>query len=157
MIFNKWKYLLLITPLIFPPACSESKQTSDKTATKTVSRTQVAADAVTVSAFLVYDDGSESKTDLLNSKNVVLYNTVSGGGTAKKPAHSVKIVINGNLKGLHAKFEEYGKEPFIEKFADNSKGEEIILEDIGCKTIHFTVQDEATVIYENMLPFGCGE
>lgn len=126
------------------------------TQTRPVNKAQLEADALKVSGFLIYDDGTESTFDILNSKDIVLYNVITGGGSAKKPAHQLKLVFTGNLDGLYAQIEEYGSKEFSEKFPAKSRVHEIIMKDIGCQSIYLVVRDDHTNIYDNSIPFGCG-
>lgn len=135
----------------------ESSAEKVKVTQPVINKAQTEADALKVSAFLIYDDGTESSFDILNGKDIVLYNVVAGGGSARKPAHQLKLVFTGNLDGLYAQIEEYGSKQFSEKFPAKSRVHEILMKDIGCNSIYLVVRDENTNIYDNSIPFGCGE
>lgn len=157
MQFCRKLFGFLAVVALFSCGKETSAETVKVTQPTATNRAQTEADALKVSAFLIYDDGTESSFDILNSKDIVLYNVVAGGGSAIKPAHELKLVFTGNLDGLYAQIEEYESKEFSEKFPAKSRVHEIVMKDIGCKSIYLVVRDENTNIYDNSIPFGCGE
>ena len=110
-----------------------------------------------VSAHLIFDDSTESSFDVLNDKSIALWNTISGGGDVTKPSNKTKIIILGKLDSINVKI--YNGKKLVEN--ENIKqfaGEyEFLIADTGCDEVTVLISKQREVIYNETIPFHCGE
>jgi hypothetical protein len=110
-----------------------------------------------VSARLLYDDGTLSTFDILNNKTVALWNVVAGGGDALKPSNSTKVVLSGNLDSLVIKIRN-GHEMVIDTtIMQPGKDMEYIIKNTGCAEVYITIVKNQKLVYNDTIPFHCGE
>lgn len=110
-----------------------------------------------VSAHLIYNDGTISDFDVLNNKRIVLWNVVIGEGDASKPSSSTKIRLEGNLDSLYIKIRN-GHELVIDtKVIHFKKSIEYIVMETGCSIINVNVTRNIKLVYNDSIPFHCGE
>jgi hypothetical protein len=111
-----------------------------------------------VSAYLIFDDKSVSSFDVLNNKTIALWNTVvAGGGDVLKPSHQTKVVLSGRLDSLRVKILN-GKRKVVDQVQQNFVGEsEFIINNTGCEEVKVIVTKKDKIIYQNKIPFKCGE
>jgi len=114
-------------------------------------------DTFKVSAHLIYEDGSTSDFDVLNNKTIALWNTIIGAGDALKPSNSTKINLTGNLDSLSIKIKN-GKKIAVDTIIMHSnKDFEYIIKNTGCSLVYVNVTRNKKVIYNDTIPFHCGE
>ena len=110
-----------------------------------------------VSAYLIYNDGTLSSFDVLNNKGVALWNVIIGAGDALKPSDSTKVSLHGYLDGLHIKIRN-GRERAIDtNITHSDKDVEIIVRNTGCAQVYVNVSRNNKVVYNDTIPFACGE
>lgn len=112
--------------------------------------------ALQVTAFLIYEDNSISNFDILNCKNLALWNTKIGGGDALKPSSKTKIILNGKLNGLKLLIYNGKREMIDEDLPDFSGVYEYILEDTGCEEVKIVVSKYDQIVFQDIIPFKCG-
>lgn len=109
---------------------------------------------VSAAAFLVYNDSTISSFDVLNDKSVALWNTIIGGGDAQKPSEKTKIIFYGKLHGLRARIYN-GKKKVVDQIIPGEH--EFIIDHTGCNEVRVVITKGTTVVYQNSIPFHCGE
>jgi hypothetical protein len=110
-----------------------------------------------VSAHLIFDDSTESSFDVLNDKSIALWNTISGGGDATKPSNKVKITLLGKLDSINVKIyngKKLAENENIKQFAGEY---EFVIHDTGCEEVAVIVSQQKEVIFNETIPFHCGE
>ena len=116
-----------------------------------------ANDNLKISAHLIYDDGSFSSFDILNNKAVALWNVIGGEGDAEKPSHSSVIHFAGNLDGLTIRIRN-GRKPVLDTLVlKSSKAFDYTVYDTGCEEVFVQVNKKQLSIYNDTIPFHCGE
>src|SRR6185312_3894997 len=122
-----------------------------------IRQTSEQPDTLNVSANLIYEDGTVSTFDVLNDKNIVLLNTIIGSGDALKPSSKTKINLRGNLDNLNLKIKN-GNKLILDTFIMNSSKEiEYIINNTGCEKVYITIYKNKNVVYNDTIPFHCGE
>ncbi|HVM86683.1 MAG TPA: hypothetical protein VMT76_00750 [Puia sp.] len=110
-----------------------------------------------VSAYLIYNDGTLSTFDILNDKTIALWNVIAGGGDALKPSDSIKIDFNGDMDSLNIKVKNGRKLVIDTTTIHSEKGFNFIIRNTGCFEVFITVKRNKTVVYNDTIPFHCGE
>lgn len=110
-----------------------------------------------VSAHLRYEDGTFSSFDVLNDKNIALWNTIIGEGDALKPSNSTKISITGNLDGLAIKIKNGGRLVLDTTVVHSSKDIEYIIKNTGCAVVYVNLVRNKKLLYYDSIQFHCGE
>lgn len=110
-----------------------------------------------VTAFLIYEDNSISNFDILNNKNLALWNTIIGGGDTLKPSSKTKIILNGKLDGLKLLIYNGKREMIDEDLPDFSGIYEYVLEETGCEEVKIVVSEHDLIVFQDIIPFKCGE
>ncbi len=110
-----------------------------------------------VSAFLVFDDQTISSFDILNNKTIVLWNTIGGGGDALKPSHSIKVILKGKEDHITIKVINGEKIVINKRIVTLNDSTEFIVNNTGCEKVKVIISKNTKPIYENFIPFKCGE
>ncbi len=110
-----------------------------------------------ISAYLVFDDQTISSVDILNDKTITLWNTIIGAGDAIKPSHSIKIILKGKHDNLNIKVINGKKTVINQKIVPLNDSTEFIVRNTGCEKVKVIISKNAKPIYENSIPFECGE
>lgn len=112
---------------------------------------------LTVSAYLIYNDGSLSAFDVLNNKTVALWNVVAGGGDALKPSEKTTIRLSGNLEDLNIQIRN-GRNLAVDTTITHSDKEvEYVVNNTGCDEVSIDIVRGNKPVYSNAIPFHCGE
>ncbi len=138
---------------------SEVKQNDSKqvdTITNVVKSSQPQS-ALKVSAYLIYDDGTVSDFDVLNDKSIALWNTVIGSGDALKPSNSTKVNLTGNLDSLNIKIKNGHKLVVDTIILHSNREAKYIIKNTGCDEVYVSVTKNKKVVYNDTIPFHCGE
>lgn len=110
-----------------------------------------------VSAYLIYNDGTLSSFDVLNDKTIALWNVIIGGGDALKPSDSTKIKVSENSDTLNIKIRN-GRKLVIDTVIIHAvKGFDYIVRNTGCDKVYVNVSRNKKVVYNDSIPFHCGE
>jgi hypothetical protein len=110
-----------------------------------------------ISAYLIYNDGTLSTFDVLKDKNIALWNVIAGGGDALKPSDSTKIKLSGNLDSLNIKIRN-GRKLILDTSIMHSNNDfEYILKNTGCAEVYVNVIRNKKLVYNDTIPFHCGE
>jgi hypothetical protein len=110
-----------------------------------------------VSAYLIYSDGTLSSFDVLNDHTIALWNVPAGGGDAGKPSDSIKIRLSGDLDNLVIKVTN-GHETAIDKTITHAdKDIEYVVKNTGCNEVYVNVTRNKKPVYNDTIPFHCGE
>jgi hypothetical protein len=110
-----------------------------------------------VTAHLVFDDSTLSTFDVLNDKTIALWNTIIGGGDVPKPSHNTKVNFFGDLDSLEIRIKN-GRNLVVNKIIDRFRGEfEFFIPNTGCAEVYVKVSKRNKVLYNDTIPFHCGE
>jgi hypothetical protein len=110
-----------------------------------------------VSAYLIYDDGTLSDFNVLSNKAIALWNVMAGGGDALKPSNSTLISFSGNLDSLNINIKN-GNKLVIDTATIGSKRKlEYIIKNTGCFEVYVNVTRNMKTVYNDTIPFHCGE
>jgi hypothetical protein len=110
-----------------------------------------------VSAHLIYNDGTLSTFDVLNDKSIVLWNVIAGEGDALKPSSSTKINLDGTIDSLNIRIKNGHKLEIDTIIIHVEKPLEYIINKTGCVEINVNVTRNKKLIYNDTIPFRCGE
>jgi hypothetical protein len=110
-----------------------------------------------VSAYLIYNDNTISTFDVLNDKSIALWNTIIGEGDVIKPSEKTRIRLNGKLDSLNVTIYNGKKKVINQKLPDFSGDYEFIINDTGCEEVKVVVTKLDKVVYQDKIPFRCGE
>ena len=112
---------------------------------------------LTVSANLVYEDETISSFDVLNDKSKVLWNTPIGAGDASKPSDRTRVNFIGSIDSLDIKIRN-GKKTVLDTLFIKPAGRfEYTLTNTGCEQVYVTVIRNLNILYNDSIPFHCGE
>lgn len=111
--------------------------------------------ALKVSAQLIYDDGSLADFDAFD-KTKALWNVVAAGGDAAKPSNSTKISLMGNLEGVNVLVRN-GKKKVVDTVIAKGGPVEYVISGTGCMEVYVTVTKSKKLLYNDTIPFRCGE
>jgi hypothetical protein len=110
-----------------------------------------------VTAYLIYKDSTTSSFDVLNDKTIALWNTIIGAGDAQKPSERTKIVLTGKLDSFKVTIYN-GKKKVVNQKLPNFSGDfEFIINHTGCEEVKVIVMKLDKLIYQNKIPYKCGE
>lgn len=109
-----------------------------------------------VSAKLIYDDGSLSDFDIINDKSVVLWNTFASEGE-RKASKSVRYFINGNASDVEIKISNDSNVLLSRAGVEIHGSEQVDVAGTGCGNLSIQISKEDKVIYTKNVEFGCGE
>lgn len=110
-----------------------------------------------VSAHLIYDDGTASSFDVLNDKSIALWNTIIGSGDALKPSSNTRINLLGNLDSLNLRIKN-GNKLILDTIIFHSLKEfEYTIKNTGCEEVYVAVFKNKKNLYNDTIPFHCGE
>jgi hypothetical protein len=112
---------------------------------------------LTVTAYLIYKDGSLSTFDVLNDENIVLRNTIIGEGDAEKPSTSTKICLDGRLDSLKIKIKNGHKLVIDTATIQSDKHLEFVIRDTGCEFVEIDVTRHKRHVYTDTIHFRCAE
>lgn len=110
-----------------------------------------------VSAYLKYDDGTLSAFDVLNDKSIALWNTIIGEGDAMKPSKNTVLKLIGNLDGISIKVNNGNKLVIDTIIIHSDKYMEYVIKETGCAEIYVKITKNRIPIYNDTIPFHCGE
>ncbi len=122
----------------------------------TIATTSLPTAALKVSAHLIYKDGTLSTFDVLNDKTVILWNTIIGAGDAEKASERTKLSLSGDPDSLHVKI-THGHQFVIDTMVVANKEWQYVINDTGCDAVYVRVSKSNKVIYNDTIPFRCGE
>ena len=138
-------------------ACNDPAGNAAVTDVDTVGKTVNGAPppALKVSAHLIYEDGTLSSFDVLNNDTIALWNTIIGEGSAEKPSENTKISLAGDLQNVNLLIKS-GKRS-IDTTVSTGKQFDYVLKSTGCSEVYVTVRKDKKVLYNDTIPFQCGE
>ena len=111
-----------------------------------------------VSARLIFEDGSLSTFDVLqNNDTIALWNTIIGEGSAMKPSNSTKLDIAGDLQQLNLVIKNGEEKPFDSTITTTAKQFSYVIKNTGCSEVYVTISKNKRVLYNDTIPFQCGE
>lgn len=110
-----------------------------------------------VSAYLIYNDSTNSTFDVLNNRTIVLWNTIIGAGDAEKPSERTKIVLTGKLDSLKVTIYNGKRKVENQKLPNFSGDYEFIINYTGCEEVKVIVTKLDKIVYQGKIPFKCGE
>jgi len=110
-----------------------------------------------VSAHLIYVDGTLSAFDVLNDKTIALWNIVAGGGDALKPSNKTKINLSGNTDSLNIIIKNGRRLVIDTTIIHFIKNVEYVIENTGCSEVFIKILRNKTPVYNDTIPFHCGE
>lgn len=110
-----------------------------------------------VTARLIYEDGSLSDFDILNDKSIALWNTIIGGGDAMKPSTSTKLSVSGGMDSLHLRIKDGRRMVLDTIFMLASDSFDYVIRNTGCEKLQVNIARDRKVIYNDTIPFYCGE
>jgi len=110
-----------------------------------------------VSAYLIYVDGTQSSFDVLNNKTIALWNVIAGGGDAIKPSEKTKISLTGDLKNLDIKIKNGRKVVIDTTITSLVRAVDYTINNTGCQEVFVAVQKNKKLLYNDTIPFQCGE
>jgi hypothetical protein len=110
-----------------------------------------------VSAHLIYYDGTISTFDVLNDKSIALWNVIAGEGDALKPSSSTKISIDGDLDSLNIRIKNGSKVEIDANIIHFEKHVEYVIKKTGCTEVNINVTRNKKLVYNDTIPFHCGE
>jgi len=110
-----------------------------------------------VSAYLIYNDGTLSTFDVLKDKTIALWNVIAGGGDALKPSDSTKIKLSGNLDSLKIRIRNGRKLVIDTAIIHSDQDFEYIVKNTGCSEVYVRVSRSKKLVYNDTIPFHCGE
>lgn len=110
-----------------------------------------------VSAHLIYDDGTLSTFDILNDKSIALWNVIAGEGDALKPSSSTKISLDGNLDSLNIRIKNGRKLEIDTNVIHFEKNLEYVIKKTGCAEVNINITRNEKLVYNDTIPFRCGE
>ena len=122
-----------------------------------IAKAAVGGASLKVSAYLLYDDGTFSGFDVLNDRSKVLWNVIIGEGDAEKASHNTKLSLDGDLDSLRIRV---GDKRTL--FIDTSvvrlgRRLDFVLKETGCNEVYVRVMRNKKIIYNDTIPFHCGE
>jgi hypothetical protein len=128
-----------------------------KTAADT-SQSAATAPALNVSAHLIFEDGTLSPFDVLqNNDTIALWNTIIGEGSAMKPSNSTKLDITGHLEQLNLVIKNGEETPFDSTINTAARQFSYVIKNTGCSEVYVTISKKNKVLYNDTIPFQCGE
>ena len=110
-----------------------------------------------VSAYLIFKDSTLSTFDVLNDKTIALWNTIIGAGDALKPSEKTRVRLTGKLDGLRVTIYNGKRKVINQKLPDFSGDYEFVINDTGCEEVKVVVTKLDKVVYQDKIPFRCGE
>ena len=136
---------------------SKTRDTIIKPSRDSVIKFPSVKSALKVSAYLIYDDGTLSTFDVLNDKTLALWNVVAGGGDALKPSNNTKVNLSGNLDNLRIKIKNGHKLIIDTTIIHSDKDIEYVIKNTGCSEVYVDVIRNRMNLYNDTIPFHCGE
>ena len=112
---------------------------------------------IKVAAYLVYADSTMSSFDVLNDKTIALWNTIIGEGDALKPSEKTKVVLTGKLDSLKVVIYNGKKKVINQQLPGFARDFESIIENTGCQEVKVIVTKHGKEVYQNNIPYECGE
>ncbi|MBS1735140.1 MAG: hypothetical protein JSS98_00870 [Bacteroidetes bacterium] len=110
-----------------------------------------------VSAHLIYDDGTVSSFDVINDKTIALWNTIIGSGDALKPSNNTRINLTGNLDSMNVRIKNGNKLILDTNILHSVNTFEFTIKNTGCKEVYVSIVKNKNVLYNDTIPFHCGE
>ena len=161
MTASKYIITILVGHLLFSCNGTTQVKVEDVKLREVKKETQVplppAPTGLKLSAYLIFKDSTISTFDVLNDKTIVLWNTIIGAGDALKPSEKTRIRLTGKLDGLRVTIYN-GKRKVINQKLPNFSGDyEFVVNDTGCEEVKVVVTELGKVIYQDKIPFRCGE
>lgn len=158
------KFFLSLTPLILVLLLNckgknapKTEYTQSNEAQQSMNKTSRQQTGLKISAHLIYDDGTISTFDVLNDKTIALWNVIAGGGDALKPSNSTKVNLNGNIDSINIKIKN-GSKLIIDTAIIHLNGDaEYVIKNTGCSEVYINITKSKKVIYNDTIPFHCGE
>jgi hypothetical protein len=112
-------------------------------------------DGFSVTAYLIYEDGTRSDFDVTKVKDGSLWNVIIGEGRAEKHSNSVVVVIAGVGKDLQVQIKN-GDAVALNKTLSVRGKEEITITNTGCQVVDISISN-SNGSYHNTIDFDCGE
>jgi hypothetical protein len=113
---------------------------------------------LSVSARLVYKDGTLSDFDVINDKGVVLWNVYVGEeAVGRKPSDKTKIILSGKYEGLNVLITNGAKRAFLNNNLSVDGKYEIVVENTACEAVEIVISQKGTQLFNHVIEFGCGE
>ncbi|MES2430245.1 MAG: hypothetical protein V4556_04855 [Bacteroidota bacterium] len=116
-----------------------------------------APEGLKVSAYLIFKDSAISTFDVLNDKTIALWNTIIGSGDALKPSEKTRVRLTGKLDGLKVTIYNGNLKVINQRLPNFSGDYEFVINDTGCEEVKVIVTKLDKVVYQDKIPFRCGE
>ena len=152
------KTLLIITLFL---SCKESN-TKIKTIKNdndqiSVLKSSVKKVDLKVSAYFIYDDGTLSTFDILNDKTIALWNVIAEGRNALQPSHQTKIKFSGEMDSLTLNIKNGRKLVIDTTILHLINQTEYVIKNTGCSEVYIKALKNKKIVYNDTIPFHCGE
>jgi len=158
---SKYTIAILVGTLLFSCNGTEQVKVQDVKLTEVRKEAEVplppAPTGLKVSAYLIFKDSTISTFDVLNDKTISLWNTIIGAGDALKPSEKTRIRLTGQLDGLKVTIYNGKRKIINQKLPDFSGDFEFVINDTGCDEVKVVVTKLNKVVYQDKIPFMCGE
>jgi hypothetical protein len=115
-----------------------------------------------MAAFLIYDDATYSSFDIINDKDVYLWNTNIGEGSAEKPSIKTFLRVQCSASLLNQPVDIVVEDMTIKKTLYNKKHQglkdpiDITINGTGCGVLQIKVLHNNAVLASKKLDFKCG-
>jgi|694.fasta_scaffold65295_4 hypothetical protein len=131
--------------------------------------TKTNSQELSIKAYLVYDGGKESKTDLFTSEfapninNVSLMNADLGGLNLDNYAYDspgskkIKLVIAGHPNNVDIIVKKGAKVDTQKKNISLSKPYIMYINNVKCNTLYIQVKENTTILLQKEIELICGE
>lgn len=110
-----------------------------------------------VSAHLIYNDGSLSTFDVINDKTVALWNVIAAGGDAIKRSDSTKLDLNGKMDSLKLRIKDGRKLVIDTNILHIGEGVHYVIKNTGCNEVYIIIARNKKIVFNDTIPFHCGE
>ena len=161
MTASKYIFAILVGQLLFSCNGTTQVKVEDVKLTEVKKEPEVPLPPVPtglkVSAYLIFKDSTISTFDVLNDKTIALWNTIIGAGDALKPSEKTRVRLTGKLDGLKVTIYNGKRKVINQKLPDFSGDYEFVINDTGCEEVKVVVTKLDKVVYQDKIPFRCGE
>jgi hypothetical protein len=153
--------LLACSMIVLFLGCKDNAEVKMEAAQKndvrdTIATASLPSAALKVTAHLIYKDGTLSAFDVLNDKSVGLWNTIIGAGDALQPSECTKLSLSGDPDSLHVKITN-GHQFVVDTMVVANKEWQYIINNTGCDKVYVHITKSNRVVYNDTIPFHCGE
>ncbi|TAF32922.1 MAG: hypothetical protein EAZ57_06255 [Cytophagales bacterium] len=135
---------------------SATVQNTDQAANNVADVSQNAAQSVTVKAYLVYESGKLSSFDIINSKDIQLWNTIIGEGSAEEASSQTKVILEGQ-GSVDVLIKNGDKIAIDQKGVVLQGNTEYEIKDTGCGILSIQILANGKELYNQSVSFNCGE